>query len=39
MIAAKIAKPVPVAASPAVRPTAHPIKGPHSPLLQSLRGR
>jgi hypothetical protein len=39
LIAARIAKPMPASVTPPVRPSAHPIRGPHQPLLTALRAR
>jgi hypothetical protein len=39
LIAARIPRPVPTAVTPTVRPSAHPIRGPHKPLQTALRAR
>ena len=35
LLAKKIPKPVPIAASSPLRPSAHPIRGPHQPVAMS----
>jgi hypothetical protein len=39
LLAKRIPRPAPANATPTARPSAHPIRGPHQPLLTALRAR